>query len=198
MRRTYFVISRWVYWNATSAITSFFYLGKNIKLYHSLLFFLLDLDSVLVANSESVKKYKNFMTNGWMKLYYIAEALLCVCLVEVELNPEKMNHDTMTVLCVLSSRMVVWHCTVSTLVCLHPALRPLYFICHHYNHTNKHAYFSLQSQIYGISKRPKCHVCHNYNNRSTEVQNNTNIITAAVTFINIYISMKAVMILLFR
>ena len=33
---------------------------------------------------------------------------------------------------------------------------------------------------------------------STEVQNNTNIITAAVTFMNIYISMKAVMILLFR
>ena len=46
-------------------------------------FFLLDLDSVLVANSESVKNYKDFLTNGWMKLYYIAEALPYVCLVEV-------------------------------------------------------------------------------------------------------------------
>ena len=45
--------------------------------------FFLDLDSVSVANSERVKKYL-FLTNGWKKLYYIAEALLCVCFVEIE------------------------------------------------------------------------------------------------------------------
>ena len=35
------------------------------------------------------------MTNGWMKLYYIAEALLCVCFVEI--NLEKMNPESIII-----------------------------------------------------------------------------------------------------
>ena len=72
--------------------------------------FFLDLDSVLVANSESVNiRTLPFLTNGWMKLCYIAEALLCVCFVEIEFNPERMNPESIMIMwdCVLSSRMVV-------------------------------------------------------------------------------------------
>ena len=150
----------------------------------------------------NLKKYQNTSRQmvGWNSKTILRKPSCVFVLLKWNLTLKKMNHESIMIMwdCVLSSRMVVWHCTVSTLVCLHSALRPLYFICDHYSHTNKHTYFSLQSHIYGISKQCKCHVCHHYNNRSAEVQNNTNLITAAVTFINIYISMKAVMILLFR
>ena len=66
----------------------------------------------MVANSESVKRYHttSLPENSWMKLYYIAAALLCLCFVEIEFKPEKMNHDSIIIImwdCVLSSQMAV-------------------------------------------------------------------------------------------
>ena len=186
-----------VEFNATSAITSFFFvLGKYIKFYHMLssqFNFFLDLDSVSVANSERVKKYL-FLTNGWKKLYYIAEALLCVCFVEIEFTPEKMKYFN----------KVLWSCGIVSsppewlfdtarfpLLCVCTPHSGLYTLSATTIIIQINMHISLYNHIYGIWKQRKCHVCH-------QVQNNTNIISTAVTYTYIYISMKAVIMLLFR